>query len=560
MEQLRRTLETIRQYLGGLTVSQKLLIGALSVLAVMTLFLVSQYAARPQMVELLPGASAEHQQRVVTHLQSSGAPHEVRGGRVFVPTERQRLVLAQLGESGKLPDDTSILFSNLLEKQHWMHPRSQNEQIFNIALQNELARVISNFRGIRSAMVIIDAPEPHGLGMAYRRPTASATVFTENGRSLDSNTVDAIAAMIAGARSGLDAAQVRVIDGTTGRQYRARAEDDFAATSYMEHVAKVEQWVQEKLVNHLAYIPGVVVAVNAQVDVRRVRSTERSVLPRGEGSESILSREITGNVTQSQASRGAEPGVRSNVQMDIDRGGDSRTTLSDEHSEAEFQVAVGTREMLTIDPRGMPTRINATINLPREYVAALARQDGEPDVEPDAASLEEYFERERSRLEADIRPLVETFAVEEGQIPGTVVVSMIPVSLPQGGVGGPGQAGQVGGVVEGFSSLATGDLVKQVVLGAFAVAALLAMVLTVRKAARTRRVPTAEELVGIPPALASDDDLVGEAEESDNVMMGIEVDEEKIKAQKMLGEISELVKKNPETAAAVLNRWLQAEQ
>ena len=50
MDRFQQVLKTIRKNLGGITPSQKLLIGSLAVIMLMTLFLVSQYAAKPTYV------------------------------------------------------------------------------------------------------------------------------------------------------------------------------------------------------------------------------------------------------------------------------------------------------------------------------------------------------------------------------------------------------------------------------------------------------------------------------------------------------------------------------
>jgi flagellar M-ring protein FliF len=65
--------------------------------------------------------------------------------------------------------------------------------------------------------------------------------------------------------------------------------------------------------------------------------------------------------------------------------------------------------------------------------------------------------------------------------------------------------------------------------------------------------------VGIPPALATASDLIGEAEEGDTAMVGIEVDDQTLKTQKMLEEVGEMVKTKPSDAASIFQRWVQTE-
>jgi hypothetical protein len=177
-----------------------------------------------------------------------------------------------------------------------------------------------------------------------------------------------------------------------------------------------------------------------------------------------------------------------------------------------------------------------------------------------------------------IAPLVETEgAVGAGAagsgaplVAGTVKAFLIPVSLaglPGGGGGGggvggstTGMASSAGGMLSALGGAVESGLVKTVALGVLALVALGLMFTMVRKAGKATPLPTAEELVGIPPALEPASDIVGEADETDAPMMGIEVDENELKTNKMLEEIGELVQGNPQTAATVFNRWLTTEE
>ncbi|MEC9374266.1 MAG: hypothetical protein VYC34_10500, partial [Planctomycetota bacterium] len=216
MDRLRQALQTIQTQLARLGASQKLLIASLVVVMLMTFFIVSQYAGGQKWVELWPGSSADEQTALVRLLGARNVQHRVDGSRLLVPADQQHSVLALMGENQMMPSDSQLLFSNLVENQSWTMNSAQHKQLSRIALQNELSRVISKFGGVRSASVFIDEPERSGgLGQAARAPSASVTVFTASGGTLKQPMVDAIANMVASAKSGLDIANVRVIDGTT---------------------------------------------------------------------------------------------------------------------------------------------------------------------------------------------------------------------------------------------------------------------------------------------------------------------------------------------------------
>ena len=567
MDQLRQVLANIQRTLSGLTATQKLLIGSLVVVMVMALFMVALFTGRPQMVELLPNASPGDQQRAATLLDSRGFPYRVGpGGMVLVPMDQRVVALGQLGEEGYLPADTSILFNNLTDRTPWTMSREQARQQEVYALQNELNLVIGQFRGVRRASVIIDAPPASGLGMGVRLPTASVTVFTSTGRPIDQNTVDAVAHLVASARAGLDVDNVRVIDGSNNRQHRARSDDVAMASSYLEHASKVEDRTRERLLGMLTYIHGVVVAVNAQVDIRRTDSVTTRVLEPGRGTVTAPSREMTSERVMGGADVGAEPGVRPNVGMDITRAGGGGTRSTETRTDAELITEFGKETMRISDPRGMPIKINATNNIPRSYyVARWTRETGAAAPDPTEDEILELVRSEVDRIRADVQPQVDASAGENGEA-GEVVVSMIPdpnwlfggaSGAQLAGVAGlPGLGSDGGGVLR--EALGSGAI-KTVALGGLALAAIGMMLLMVRKASRSGAVPTAEEIVGIPPALSRASDLVGEADEEDNALAGIELTDESMKSRRLMEQVRELVAEKPEDAAVLINRWITTE-
>jgi flagellar biosynthesis/type III secretory pathway M-ring protein FliF/YscJ len=132
----------------------------------------------------------------------------------------------------------------------------------------------------------------------------------------------------------------------------------------------------------------------------------------------------------------------------------------------------------------------------------------------------------------------------------------VPFARPFDG-GAAGSAGLATGI--GALWARGGGMIDKVVLGVLAVVALGMMLMMVRKAGRRIEMPSAEELAGIPPALDTKSDLVGEADESETAMAGIEVGEAEIKATKLREQVSDLIQKSPDVAGKMLNRWISVE-
>ncbi|QKK09114.1 MAG: hypothetical protein HND58_13725 [Planctomycetota bacterium] len=55
------------------------------------------------------------------------------------------------------------------------------------------------------------------------------------------------------------------------------------------------------------------------------------------------------------------------------------------------------------------------------------------------------------------------------------------------------------------------------------------------------------------------DDMVGEADESESAMTGIEVGDDQVRARKLIEQVSEMVTSDPDSAASLIGRWVAEE-
>lgn len=572
MERLRGVFETIGTTLGGLDKSQRLLIGSLVVVLLMTLFVVQQYAGTASMSPLLgEGYGAEDQQAAVEFLRANNIVHEVGpDGVVVVAAERRSMILAQMSQQpGALPSDKTLLFSNLIDKQSWTKSAQQNRQLETIALQNEVGAILSQWTGIRSARVILDVPDKRTLGAPNTAPTASVNVFSENG--LDQRMVDAIAGFVAGSRSGLTTARVRIVDGTTGRQHRARDEGDMGVASALEMQAKIEERKRGQIADMLVYIPGVIVTVHAQVDATQREATRTSFDKEGEGTVSVVVSEQGREMSSSEPLVGSEAGVRANTGADISQSTATGSSQSESTTDLEYEPRFGQETERIVDRRGYATKINAVVNVPRPYFEAIWRErearkgedggeggeEGEASAGPTDADLDEIVRGELTRIRGDVEGVIDTSRAE-GMERGEVKVSMIPV-MPEGlmGIGtSEVKAGLFGGG-GGALGVSTGELVKTLGLGGLAAMGLGLVVFTAVRANKHEELPSAEELVGIPKALEADDEIVGEAEATEPALAGIELDEGAMMDRQILSQVQEMISENPQDAARLVSRWIQ---
>ncbi|GMV24960.1 MAG: hypothetical protein AMXMBFR58_09910 [Phycisphaerae bacterium] len=571
---LQNVFNQVTVTLGKLSPSQKLLIACAAIIGVLAWLVVAQYSSRGASATLAVGGTPEELGQRVAALQAAGIDAQITPAGITVPKARQQEAMARLGEAKLLPADTQYLFRNLIDGQTWWSSREQNNRQYLLALRGELARQIGQYAGIKSAVVNLDVPEVQGLGAAARRPTASVSVQTRDGAALSQGTVDAIAAHVAGAVAGMDIDRVQVIDASGGRPRKPSSGSEILSTTYLDHAAKVEQQLRDKISELLSYIPGVGVAVTAQVDVTQVTARVQKNMDKGDGTVSLLKRGTNQTTTQMDKSPGAEPGLRSNTGADITRAGASGSTLEQSEEENEFDIHVGTRTENIIDPRGMPTRLAVSVNVPRGYISSLVDKDkaaaaggnapapaGGTQAAPTEAEITARFDQEKARIVASLTPHVRTADSQGKAIDGDVVVSMIAADMPAlAAPDGGGLLGTIGigGPGGGFSL--GGGVLDTVILALLAGVALFMMVSMVRKSARKVEMPTAEELVGVPPQVEIKGESIGEAAEGEMPMPGIEIDDQEMRAQKILESVGEMVQQDPVAAARLLNRWVQVEQ
>lgn len=552
MEAVRRAITQMNRQFAKLTQTQRLLVACVGVIAVMTLFLVSQYAGGTKFVDI---ASTDDAADTVEYLQSKGVNARIVRGAAHVPSDQRRVALVKLAEGGRLPNDTTLMFSNLSENLKWTDSREQNEQKFIIALQNELSKIISAFDAIESARVILDIPQPRGIGVIVREPTASVTVFTMGGRPLKRDTVDAIASLVARARAGLTVTNVSVIDGSNGISHSASDDESMRASNYLELATAAEKKKAATIQAMLSYIPGVTVAVTAEVNNTRENVRMKTYRTPDDGGTvvGLATKDMVKTERNSTTATSAEPGFRSNATADINSGGGGGITSEKTEASTDLSNFVGEEVTERMDPKGMPTRFAASINVPRSFIALAITRGAADAAEPDDDVISARFELERSQIERSVLP-----HLQAGEVEGVVRVNLVPdtgliagANIQRAGYGGSGGISGALGLPDGA--------VNTMLVGGAALMALCMMVFMVRRAGKEPPMPSVEELVGIPPPLESTRDLVGEAGESDLAMEGIEVAPEDVERQQMLDQLTQLVGDDPDSTAKLLNRWISVE-
>ncbi len=556
MEFLRKLILQTKAHLAGLTTSQRLAIGACAALVMLSIFWLLSWAGQSDMVPLFDQSiTAEELGPIRQQLDSDGIKYTISGDRILVPSGSVMQLQAQLAQSNALPQDISITFDKLIANSSPWFSRDEQDWRRNVALANELSLRLRQFNGVRDARVFLDKTTRRTIGPVAVAPTASVQITMQANHELDKAQARAMASFVSRAVAGLQLQNVQVTD-TQGHTFSGPRPGQLADDDDLEYRQKKENYFATQIHDLLDNIPGIRVAVRADLDPR---TTEITDLKHG---KPVAVKDRSKTMESNETNQASEPGLVPNSSSPNGvAGGGSRTEESETETTYSAEQDV-TKTVSAVRPYRLIS-LSASINVPRSFLAGIYKQanDGkEPsDDELDAAAS-------TKNALSKIKTQVETLMPKSEEAQSQVAVAWFHdnASLMLGGAFGSEPA-------RAFSS----DNVMQLVqmygskagLAGLAVVSLFMMLMMVRRVGEGPVLPGEE-----PPSplrkrkadeeldeLDAGDDTIGEAEATEHLLVGREVDDSTLRSQKLVEQVAELVKQDPDMAVGVLQRWIDAE-
>lgn len=545
MDIIKAQFDRIQQQLKGLSASQKMLTASLLAIMVMTLVLWGRYAGEPEMMPLLDQPmTTEDLARLPDHLQAKGITTRIVGDRIFVATEQHRAALAVLTYDRMLPKNTSYAFDKFLGKMTMFDPPDKQKAIWNEAKQAQLSSIISALEGVADATVIIDGGQQRGI-RTRQEPRASINITMRPGYKPTQHLANAAADLVAGAQQGLKPSEIRiVIDSRPFKPYDPDSEFTFGnGGELFEQLVQREQYYSQKIQSMIDHIPGAIVSVHCKINNQVKHSTAHIV----DKSQTVqLEQRILTETEEMSSSEPAamEPGAVPNTGMVIEeavaRG--PETTSNREKSEIENLADYTRRDEVVKDPGGDVSVLGVSVRLPRSHFVNVYRARYGTDTEPEEKALEALMNEEVAHVESAVRALT-GLSGDEG-----VSISLFTDILPK-----MEDLPQMAATTS--LPLGLGDHAKEIAIGVLAVVSLFMVLMMVRKSTPAPSMPVAVEPAQ-PQQLAGGEDLAGEVGEGNPLLDGMELDDDAVRAQQMIGQVSSMVKENPDAAAQLVKRWL----
>lgn len=205
-------LARVTHLVAGFSIAQRTIAVIGAAVLVMGLFALGAWLTRPTYTPLFTGLSASDANAVVEQLRAGSVSYELADGgtTILVPQDvvyEQRLAAAAAG----LPSSSSEGYS-LLDEMGVTSSEFQQSVTYKRAIEGELAATIGSLEGVSAASVKLAIPEESVFVSERVEPTASVFVQTRNGATLSQKQVEAIVHLTAAAVSGMNPANVAVID------------------------------------------------------------------------------------------------------------------------------------------------------------------------------------------------------------------------------------------------------------------------------------------------------------------------------------------------------------
>lgn len=544
MDFLKAQYDQIQHRLAGLTASQRMLTLSLVAIAVMCVFWFVRYAGNPELIPVLDQSfNSDQILRARMKLTAGGIKYQIQGDRILVPADRQWEAIATLVSAKAMPSDTQSAISDLQKNISPFTSHAQSQEMFTQYRAATLSKIISHFEGIEQAHVMLDPTNVRRIGSSVQS-SAVVSITMKDGAKVTDELVKAAANLVAGALAGLSVDRVKVI--ADGRHYKVPNPDDGTIAGggeILKHLAQAEEQFTRKIERYLSpVVPNVVVSVSVDIDTESSQATRKKLDPTNLVHQPKMTSERSEETNSAPAPAG-EPGGGANMGLEVVTGGGGNNTSSETREEqTEFSLDYGQSVENVSKPAGEPKLKTVSVACPRSHFVSIYKRRTGSQSEPDDVQLKPILDQELTRVRELVRGCV-GFETSDG-----IIVEAYPDELPTFASPAPVTTAGTGlGMLNSYA--------KEIVVGVLAAVSIFMVSMMVRKGAAGPAMIAAREME-MPPQLQALEAIAGEVSEGDTMLDGMELDEESVRTQQVISQVQSMVKEDPDSAAALVKRWL----
>jgi len=197
----------------------------------------------------------------------------VDGNRIRIPRAKQAAYLAALADGNALPQTLTDIFSEASDRSTWFTSRQQQLDHTRTAKKKALSLILRSMNGVESAEVDFEKEEPRGL-KRERVATALVAVKLQSGQSLSEDRAVCFQRMTAAALT-MSPHDVTVVDKNNHLVFGGRGSGTTGDDVYRDLKRKYQADYEESVRRALAYVPGITVSADVELERELRREVQR---------------------------------------------------------------------------------------------------------------------------------------------------------------------------------------------------------------------------------------------------------------------------------------------
>jgi flagellar M-ring protein FliF len=357
MPPLNQLQKQATDFVGSLTVKQRILLGAATVLTLAVLAVFSHYISTPEYVPLMTGMEASDAQALGVKLAAKNIPYEIAadGKGVNVPSDKLDSSRMEVVSDG-MPHSGRLGFE-LFDKLNWGQTEFDEKVNYQRALEGELERSIQTLRDVDSVRVHL-VMSTDSVFVDRERPAKASVILRLRSGRLSDETQTGIARLVSGAVDKLSPENVTVIDADTNRSLGAPKHGELTADGSVEeeYMARLLQTVEP-----VVGAQRVRASVNVEYEPSSTEESQETYDPKS----AVV---VASQMSQEQSGgglAGGVPGTSSNVPAENGKTADVRPSDDGEGmqvSKSESNTyAVSKLVRHIVEPAGRIRKISAAL-------------------------------------------------------------------------------------------------------------------------------------------------------------------------------------------------------
>ena len=533
------------QLIEAIGAGRLVLIGSIAIgVVVFFVFLTSRLTA-PQMALLYADLELTDSGRIVSELEASNIPYQIRGSgaQIMVPrnqVQRLRMSLAQEG----LPQGGSIGFE-IFDRSDALGTTNFVQNInFVRALEGELARTIRSIDKVAAARVHLVLPRRELFSRETQDPSASIILRTIGASQLDKNQVAPIQHLVAAAVPKLSPTRISIVDDKGNLLARGTGEEDASGVNasladfQSAYESRLRQSV-ETLLERTVGIGKARASISADIDFDRVTTKDETYDPDGQVVRSTQTIEESSSTIDSEGQ--APVSIGTNLpEAQAGQDASNQSVAENARTEETVNFEISRTDRTQVHETGLVRRLSVAVLVDGTYTTGT---DGARTYNPRGAE-------ELEQLAALVRSTV-GFDQSRGDSVDVVNMQFAVIEVEDFGDSEPA-----------FLGLGKADYFKVAEFMVFIVVSMLVILLVVR--------PIVSRALAVAPSEAALAEGMGELEMGDMAALEGPDDDEQSEEDMLIDmaqvegqvkastvkKIGEIVDKHPDEALSIIRSWL----